>query len=468
MTKAIVLIGIVTLIMFCGFSSVFAVSFGNPPRLSPEEDSEQSRPPASMPAEKEKVDLSQPLTLKQCIEIAQNHASEMRTGQLDLVLEDMNVKDRLSQYLPQIDTNGSYQFSDDIDFGWEKENYAASVTARYTIWDNGQREGTVAQAKARRDAQYSQYDRTGQNLIFDVINAYYGLLEAEELIAVDEQSLEQSRQNVEKIQAFVQVGIAIEADVATARVQQANDELAVINDRNNVDLAKANLAIVMGINPDESINVVGEPDYEKYKETGVIEAEEISIDDATSQALTHRTEMAELKANKVSLEWALTLARLEKWPQITADCDYSFQLDDYLRERDALKNHKSWDVSARVTYPIFDGGRTSRSVERAEIAIQQFEEGESEQERSITLDVYQAYLSFERVRKSLDITSVQVEDAKMSLDVAQGRYEQQMIILLELLDAQARYAQALTNQVKAFYDYKVAAASLQKAMGILQ
>ena len=70
--------------------------------------------------------------------------------------------------------------------------------------------------------------------------------------------------------------------------------------------------------------------------------------------------------------------------------------------------------------------------------------------------------------KSLDIASVQVEDAKMSLDVAQGRYDQQMIILLELLDAQDRYARSLTNQVRAFYDYKVAKRSQEKAMGVMQ
>jgi outer membrane protein TolC len=317
------------------------------------------------------------------------------------------------------------------------------------------------------EAEYSRYDRTGQALTFNIINAYYDVLQPEKLIAVNEQSLEQSRQNVDKIKAFVEVGIAIEADVATARVRQASDELAVINNRDNMDLAKANLAVLMGLNPDVSFSVVDEPDYERYIQTGLIETEEISVSDAASQALDHRMELAELRANEAVLEWALTLARLETWPKITADCDYNLWIDDYLRERDALKNHKNWNVSARVTYPIFDGGRSRRTVQRADIAMQRMDESVLEMERSIILEVYQAYLSLERARKSLDITSVQVEDAKMSLDVTQGRYDQQMIILLELLDAQARYAQSLTNKVKAFYDYKVAEGTLQKAMGVL-
>ena len=467
MAKTILCISVVTLIMFGGLVSASAISLGKLPRLSLEKDSEQSEPPVSMPADRMEIDLSEPLTLEQCIEIAQNNASGIRTAQFDLVLEDMNVKDAMSKYLPQITTNGGYQFADDIDLGWEKENYDASITARYTIWDHGQRAGTSAQAKARMEAEYTRYDRTGQTLTFNIINAYYDVLQAEKLTAVNEQSLEQSRQNVDKIKAFVEVGIAIEADVATARVQQASDELAVINNRNNMDLAKANLAVIMGLNPDVSFSVVDEPDYERYIQTGLIETEEISVRDAASQALDHRTELAELRSNEAVLEWALTLARLERWPKITADCDYNLWIDDYLRERDALKNHKNWNVSARVTYPVFDGGRSRRTVQRADIAMERMIESISEMERSIILEVHQAYLSLERARKSLDITSVQVEDAKMSLDVTQGRYDQQMIILLELLDSQARYAQSLTNKVKAFYDYKVAEGTLQKAMGVL-
>jgi outer membrane protein len=475
MTKAALCIGVVALVMFGGSDSTFAVSSGSLPHLStdtvlraPAEKPEQHTSPDEASVEREEeADLSQPLTLEQCIEIALKNAPEMKTAQLDLMLEEMDVRDAQSNYWPQIDTSGSYQFSDAVDFGWEKENYDASVAARYVIWDHGQREGTLAQAKSRREIGYSRYDRTGQSLIFNVIGAYYDLLEAGELIDVDEQLLEQSRQNVEKIKAFVEAGLAIESDIATARVQQASDELSVISDRNNPDLARSDLAVLMGLGPGVPLSVVDDPDYERYMQTGVIEREEISIEDAISEALTNRPELAESRANQAILEWALTLAQLGRWPRITAECSYNVWLADYLRERDALKNHKNWDVSARVSYPVFDAGRSRRTVQRAEIAMQRIDESMAELRRSVTLEVHQAYLNLERAKKSMDIASVQVEDAKMSLDVAQGRYEQQMIILLELLDAQARYARSLTSQVRAFYDYKVARKTLEKAMGVL-
>jgi outer membrane protein TolC len=150
MTKAVLCIGVVALIIFGG--SAFAVSFGKLPNLgtdterpAPAVSPEQSAPLEDMSVDREEeVDLSHPLTLEQCIEIALRRASEMETARLDLILEEMNVKDAKSSYWPRIDSNGGYQFSDNADFGWEKENYDASIAARYTIWDHGQREGTVA------------------------------------------------------------------------------------------------------------------------------------------------------------------------------------------------------------------------------------------------------------------------------------------------------------------------------------
>ena len=92
----------------------------------------------------------------------------------------------------------------------------------------------------------------------------------------------------------------------------------------------------------------------------------------------------------------------------------------------------------------------------------------TERKRSIALEVQQEYLNLERAKKSLDIAREQVRDATESLNVTQGRYEQNMVIFLEILSAQARYAQSLINQVRAFYDYKIAEKSLQVAMGTLQ
>jgi outer membrane protein len=415
------------------------------------------------------VDLSQPLTLKQCIGIALDNAPNMKVAKISIQQEDINVQNAKANYLLEVDIGVSYLFSKDIDFGWEKENYDSSLNATYTIWDHGKRKSTLAQAQAQKEAEYSRYNKTRQSLTFNIISGYYGLLQAEKLIAVDEQLLDISKQNVEKIKAFIEKGWATEAELATARVQQANNELTLINDQNGLELSRANLALVMGLNPETDINIIDDPDYEAYIKTGLIETEQIALEDMRSQSLVSRPELAELKSSQDILILAAKLAQLERWPKITAETQYNLNTADYLREHNAIKDYTNWDVMTRISFPLFDGGRSKRTVQKAELALQKVNENKFELEQNIAFEVRQAYLDFERAKKSLDITAVQVDDAKMSLDVTQGRYETLMdITLLELLDAQTRYARVLTNRVKAFYDYKIARRSLEKAMGVLQ
>jgi outer membrane protein len=420
------------------------------------------------------IDISEPLTLNQCIKLALEQSPSMRMAALDLKTAEFDVADARSNYWPQINASGQYRFSEEIDFGWEPQNYDASLNASYTIWDHGRREAGLAQARLNEKGVQSDYENSKQSLIYSVTEAYYALLETEKLIDVNEKLLEISKGNVEKVTAFQEAGRSIPADVAAARVQQANDELSVINAQNNLELARARLASLMGLDPGTPIGVVDEdaalvsPDADRMFTLPALLMKEVSLEDSLAEAMEKRSELVRLRIRLASLEWSLRLARLDRWPVITAEYGYNVQLDDYLRDRGNFKEYRDWSAVARVSFPIFDGGVSKRREQSAEIALQQMEESMSERERSIKLEVQQAYLNLERAKKSLEIAKEQVTDATESLNVTQGRYEQTMVIFLEVLSAQARYAQALTNQVRAFYDLKITQKALEKAVGTLK
>lgn len=414
--------------------------------------------------------VREPLTLNQCIKIALERSPSMRVADLDLEGVKLDVADARAEYWPEINASGLYRFSDTVDFGWERQNYDAQLTASWKIWDHGHREVGLARAKANERSVRSDYDRTEQGLIFSITEAYYDLLQAGNLIDVNEKLLEISRGIVEKATAFLEAGRGIPSDVATARVQQASDELALINVQNNLELARARLAFLMGLDPGTPVEIQDDPDYRIYTENTerALVTREVSLEDSIARAIQERPELNRLRASLTSLELSLKLTRLDRWPVITAEYNYDVLLDDYLRDRDDFKKYRDWSALARVSFPLFDAGVSKRREQSAEIAVQQLKEDINERERAIVLEVRQAYLNLERGRKSLDIAREQVRDATESLNVIQGRYEQGMVIFLEILSAQARYAQALINQVEAFHNYKISERSLQKAIGALQ
>jgi len=413
----------------------------------------------------ENVSISNPLTLEQCIKIALRQSPNIKSAELDLKTSNFSVKDAKASFLPEINANGQYQFSDRTDIGLEKSNYNAQISASIRLWDHGKRRTALNQAKANERSTRSEYDRVEQELMFNVTNAYYNLLQSEKLISVYEKLLEISKNNVEKTKLFLEKGIATPADVASAKVQQANDELALINAQNDFKLAKARLANVMGLDKDAPIEVQDDPDYKIYMESSLIK-HEISLEDSISKAIQNRPELKSMRDRLDSLEWSLKQAKLDRLPVLSADYNYNFLFGGGTPPNSNVDN--SWNAVARLTFPIFDGGVSKRRQQRAEISIEQSKESIKEREQSIALEVQQQYFNFERAMKSLDIAKDQVENATLSLNVTQGRYDQGMTIFIDVLSAQARYAQAITNQVRAFYDYKIAEKSLQKAIGDLR
>lgn len=414
------------------------------------------------------VDLSQPLTLEQCIQIGLERSTSMRNARLNLAIQELRVKNARAQYFPQIFSNGAYDFSDRIDFGFEPENYNLGLRGQYTIWDNGQREGGFAQAKESRNATVSRNERTKQDLILDITVAYYDVLKRQELVKVSEQILARSQENTQRTRDYVAAGTLIPADVATAELREANDELSLLNNRNSLQIAQATLPRLLGLDPGVLLAVSVDESYQLYQERGTIEQIEMSIEEAIQIALNSRPEFQERQAQIKSQEWSLTLARLQRWPRLNADADYNVNLDDYLRERENFSDFRSWSAGVSLNFTLFDGGILGNRVKELKMQLEQSRENASDLERSVALAVRQNYHNLERSEAAVGISNKQVINAQLSLDVIQGRFDVGKAILLELLDAQTSYAQALTNEVNAFYDYKIAQTRLQDAMGVLQ
>ncbi len=414
------------------------------------------------------VDLSQPLTLEQCIQIGLERSTNMRNARLNLAIQELRIKSARAGYFPRIFSSGRYDFSDRVDFGFEPENYDLGLTGQYTIWDNGQREGSFAQAKESLNATLSRNEGIKQSLILQINQAYYDVLQYQALVKVSEQNLARAQENTQRTKDFVEAGSLIPADVATAEVQEANQRLNLLNNQNSLQIAQAGLPRLVGLDPGVLITVAEDEAYQLYQQRGTIERIEMSIEEAIQIALNNRPEFQEIQAQLKQQEWTLTLAKLQRWPRLNADVDYNVNLDNYLRERENFSDFRSWSAGISLNFTLFDGGILGNRVKELNMQLEQRREDASDLERSVALDVRQAYLTLKRNEATVDISKTQVTNAQLSLDVIQGRFEVDKAILLELLNAQTEYARVLTNQVNAFYDYKIAQTRLQDAMGVLQ
>ena len=418
--------------------------------------------------EPQEIDLSQPLTLEQCIQLGLERSTSMRNARLSLAIQELRLKNARADYFPIITSSGNYNFNDRLDFGFEPENYNLGLTGRYTLWDNGQREVGLAQAKEGVKATTNRNEGLKQSVILQITQAYYNVLKDTELVKVSQDVLARSIEDTEQTIALEEAGVLIPADIATARVRQASNELSLVNNQNALQISQATLPRLMGLDPGSLITVEVDESFQLYLDRGTIEKIQITVEEAIQTALDNRPEFKETEASLKQQEWSLTLSKLQRWPRLSANANYNVDLDNYLRERINFSEFRSWSVGASVNFTLYDGGVLGNIVKERSMQLEQARENASDLERSVALDVRQSYLNLKRSETVVEISNTQVENARLSLEVIQGRYRVGKAILLEVLDAQTSYAQALTNQVNAFYDYKIALARLQDAMGVLQ
>jgi outer membrane protein TolC len=85
----------------------------------------------------------------------------------------------------------------------------------------------------------------------------------------------------------------------------------------------------------------------------------------------------------------------------------------------------------------------------------------------VGLEVDNALVEVNRTRERMQASAKSVAAAEARMAAAEGKYQQGVGILLEVIDARVAVTRALADQVRARYDYQIALVALDRAQGTL-
>lgn len=124
-----------------------------------------------------------------------------------------------------------------------------------------------------------------------------------------------------------------------------------------------------------------------------------------------------------------------------------------------------------ITLPIYDGGLGRERVREARGVEASARVNRRTQEDQVQLDLQRAYIALVQARSRVAVANVGLAQAREAFRLARARYNagisQQVGVSpqVELSNAQTTLAQAENNGVNALYDYNVARAQLDHAVG---
>ncbi len=343
----------------------------------------------------------------------------------------------------------------------------------------GQIRAAASQAKLQSLADQFTLATIRNQRILTTKSVYYNLLRAEHQVQVAQAALTTAQQQQATASKLNLGQIGQKIDVLRANTQVATSEQDLLSAQTNRDIARHDFNDLIGHPLDAPVEVQDVPGVTVGVDIGVgatanstpqngpsytAPASEVDGIDVTKSVATAQQQRPEALTAQVLArvaETGIKLARagLEPTFTLSASTNYypttSFQ---YPRQSEA-------QIGFGFSVPLYDGGATRARVQAARLQTENARTALDRRRKDVALDVRQTYLNLTRTAHQIAAANTALQQAIAARRLAQARYEGQVGLYLEVTDAQAALVQAENSQVNSVYDYLIALAQFENALG---
>lgn len=336
--------------------------------------------------------------------------------------------------------------------GEADERYDADFTLSQPIYTGGRLSSQLAYARANKTSAESDLHRVEQEIISGVTRAYYEVLKTDRICKVIHETIGQMEGHLRIARAHYEAGLVSRSDVLGAEVHLSDMKQNLIRVQNAHEIAVNFLNSLLGIDletklrlKDEVLLLEGDPDLEE----------------SLASAYQNRPDWARTQANIEAARVGVRLARVPNYPALNlvgryGRTGYEFPPDE-----------ETWQVGLAANLIIFDGNLTRNQIKGAEANLALMERMRDRLKAMIEIEVRQAILSLQEVKKRLKTIEKNIDQAKESLRVSQVLYKEERVPSMAVIDAQTALMKVKNDYANAVYDYGIAQAQLHKATGVI-
>jgi outer membrane protein len=341
--------------------------------------------------------------------------------------------------------------NNDFSQSWDlNNNYAAGVSVSQFLLDFGRRRGLVAQRQFEAAAANATEDLTRLDLIFEVSQRYFEVLQAKTLIRVYEKAVQQRQYHLHEAQVKAKVGLRPELDVYVTHAEVARAQLHLVDARNAYVDAKAALNNAMGMSD-------AMPDYhlaDVLTHSLVTE----SLPALLGQALRQRPDLKALDDQARAMGARIVQFKSDYYPTVNA-------MGGYSALGTGLPAVNNLNVGIVITWPIFNSFLTNHELAEAKAEQRAIQDGIKDLQQKIILEVQTTFLDLQAALQRIRRAEQALAASRAQLKLAQKRYETGLTNIVELEDAQRYYTYDDAAYAVALYGFSVAKASVDRATG---
>ena len=333
-------------------------------------------------------------------------------------------------------------------------NFSSRFSGQWSLFDGLQSWYGVSRAKYIQQATEQQLDRTDQELAYQAVEAYYGVLLAQKQAQVAEDALKTSQAIEASSRARVESGMSVDADLLSAQVVTAKRKQELIQTQNSLALARTQLALALGMSTDSV--------YEPQEALTDRNFPSPPVADLESQAMEKRPDLKRVEAERSAQAKSVSMAKGAFAPRLNVFG--SWETDS---PTPGWNGGNNWIAGAELQLDLFDGDSKRAHLAR-EKAMQDKATAMRDAFRdSIRLEVRKAYYDFDAARQQVEVARGAIAQADESLRINQNRYEGGLTTVSDLLRVEEAAHRAKTDYWQAVYRAQTSYAGVELATGTL-
>ena len=326
------------------------------------------------------------------------------------------------------------------------------------ITDLGRTGSLVASAKLQAQASAQTTVATRFDVILGVNRAYFGVLEAQALVRVAQETVSARQTLDDQVTALGKAQLKSQVDVSFADVNLSEAKLLLIRAQSDLQQAFVDLARALGQD--------AAPSQYQLADGPAPGAPPVTVDDLVTQAVMNRPELADLRLRYQAAQKFETAEKDLKHPSVSLMAVGGAL--PYLDQNPRVAPEGYEGVAINVEIPIFNGHLFSAREQAARYEALAANQRVRDLQQQVEHDVRAAWLNASTAYQRIPVTVELVNQATLAEDLAKGRYDLGLASIVELTQAQLNVTQAQIENVGAQYDYQSAFAFLQYTIGALR
>ena len=435
----------------------------------------------------------EPWSLEDCINYAMENNIQIKQYILNTEYNENLLKQSKLGQIPNLNANTGYNFSygrtlDQTTYRFtdnsQNNSLSFGINSSVNLFNGLQIRNTILQNEMNLMASYEDVEKVKNDISLNLAAAYLQILFNRELVAVTENQLAITGQQVDRTRKMVDAGKLAKGSLLEIQAQYAGEELNLINAENQFMISYLNIQQILNMAYDPEFKVII-PELQDPGDSLMV----INFENVYEIA---QQEMPEIRSAAIAVESSekgLSIAKGRRSPQLSLSANYNTGFSD-IREKvtsfnqgqqlpigetvggeavlsyptdipiygkypffEQMNDNRSAGVGVGLSIPIFNGWQANTGIANARIALENTQLELENQKNILYATIQQAYADAVAALKKFNATKKALTSMEESFLYTEKKFEVGLVNAVDYNTSKNQLTSTQSDLLQAKYDF---------------